>query len=83
MAKKLTWSAEMEGVKHTVYLTYSTLSGKAVITIDGDTFDISTKPFRLRGTNQAFKLGDEMAMLEFPKAGNARILLHGEELKSE
>ena len=62
MAKKLTWSAEMEGEKHTVSLTYSTLSGKAVITIDGDTFDISTKPFRLRGTNQAFKLGDEKAV---------------------
>lgn len=83
MAKKLTWIAEMEEEKHTVSLRYSLWRGKAIITIDADTFDISTKWFGLRGTNQAFKLGDEMAMLEFPKVGAPRIILRGETLTAE
>ena len=95
MAKLYTWnvnepeiddeSGEATGkiIEHTVTLRCSLLWGKAVVTIDGSEFDISTRPFGLRGTNQAFKLGDEMAMLEFPKVGAPRIILRGETLTAE
>ena len=67
VAKKLYWEQETEGERHEVALTYSYLTGKAVVEIDGMSFDISTKPFALRGTNQAFRLGEEMAVLDFPR----------------
>ena len=80
MAKKLYWEQESEGERHEVVLTYSYFSGKAVVEIDGMSFDISTKPFSLRGTNQAFRLGEEMAVLDFPKKGIPAVILGGERL---
>ena len=82
MAKKMYWESECEGEKHEVALTYSYLTGKAVVEIDGMSFDISTKPFSLRGTNQAFRLGEEMAVLDFPKKGSPAVILAGEPLAS-
>ena len=79
MAKQYRWSIQEDEIneesgeptgkqiEHTVELTCSYLTGKAVITIDGDRFDISTRPFALRGTNQMFRLGDLAAQVEFPK----------------
>ena len=70
MAKKYNWEIKetLEGGEeklHTVSLLCSTFTGKAVITIDGDEFDISVKPFSLRGTNQMFRLGEEAAVSDF------------------
>lgn len=87
MAKTYTWkinepeidseSGEETGkvTEHTVTLKCSMLTGKAIITIDGDEFDISAKPFGLRGTNQMFRLGDMPAMLDFPKSGEPDIVI--------
>ena len=58
MAKKLDWIIEIEGEEHKVCLEYSMLFGKAIIEINGDRFDISTSPFKLRGSSQVFKLGE-------------------------
>ena len=77
MAKKLYWeydepetdaeSGEATGntIKHTISLTYSYMSGKAVVTIDGTQFNISERPFALKGTEQVFRLGDSAALLRF------------------
>ena len=87
MAKQLTWSisepeldnetGEATGntVEHAVALRYSYLTGKAVVTIDGDDFDISTKPLSLKGTNQMFRLGELAALLVFPKKGDPDIVI--------
>ena len=64
-------------VTHTVTLRASLLWGKAVITIDGTEFDISTKPLRLRGTQQVFRLGDTAAIMDFPKKGDPDIVIDG------
>ena len=84
MAKLYTWhineTAEEEGgedILHTVSLRCSPLTGKAIVTIDGTEFNISTKPFSLRGTNQMFRLGEMAALLDFPKKGEPRILIDG------
>ncbi len=74
MAKKYTWEVEEtleEGgtASHTVTLCCSMISGKAKVSIDGDEYDISTKPFALRGTEQVFRLGEAPAVLTFPKKG--------------
>ena len=82
MAKKLSWEVTLEEVEHKVSLTYSMLFGKAVITIDGDEFDISTGFGKLRGTNQLFKLGEDAAIIDFPKKGAPEIDIDGVGVKS-
>ena len=87
MAKTYTWeikesieneeSGKLEEVTHSVSLLCSALTGKAVITIDGDEFDISTKPLGLKGTNQMFRLGEKAAILDFPKKGEPDIVIDG------
>lgn len=67
-------------VPHTVLLRCSLWTGKASITIDGTTFDISTHPFGLRGTNQVFRLGEQAAMLDFPKKGTPNVIVDGSPL---
>ena len=67
---------EME-VMHAVSLRCSMLTGKAIVTIDGTEFNISVKPFSLRGTQQVFRLGDVAAILNFPKKGDPDIIIDG------
>ena len=67
-------------VPHTVSLRCSTLTGKAIITIDGTDFNISTRPFGLRGTNQVFRLGDVAAILDFPKKGAPAVIVDQQKL---
>ena len=82
MSKKLSWEVTLEEVEHKVSLTYSMLFGKAIITIDGDEFDISAGFGKLRGTNQLFKLGDSAAIIDFPKKGAPEIYIEGVGVKS-
>ncbi|MBQ9085586.1 MAG: hypothetical protein IJY47_00195 [Clostridia bacterium] len=90
MAKIYTWETtetvlceeteEEKTVTHAVCLRCSYLTGKAKITIDGTEFDIGTRPMGLRGTNQMFRLGDQAAILDFPKKGAPNIIVDGEPL---
>lgn len=82
MSKKLVWEVTLEEVEHKVSLTYSMLFGKAIITIDGDIFDISAGFGKLRGTNQLFKLGESAAVIDFPKKGIPEIYIDGVGVKS-
>ncbi len=86
MAKKYNWEINEigeneQGVTHTVSLVCSNFSGKAIITIDGDEYDISVKPFSLRGTSQVFRLGEEAAVIEFPKSGEPTVSVGGEKIE--
>ena len=79
MAKKYFWEIEEEQIDeesgeptgeiiiHKLSLICSKLSGKAIITIDQKTFDISEKAFSLRSIEQVFRLGDMAAKLSFSK----------------
>ena len=69
-------------IAHTVSLECSTLTGKAIITIDGDSFDISAKPFSLKGTSQMFRLGSMAALIVFPKKGEPDIAIDGKLVRS-
>lgn len=77
MAKKLDWNINIDGEEHKVSLEYTMPLGKAIVEIDGDKFDISTGPFKLRGTSQVFKLGDTAAILDFPKKGSPNVIIDG------
>ncbi len=77
MAKKLNWDIKLEESEHKVSLVYSMLTGKALVTIDGTEFDISVGFGKLRGTSQVFRLGDEAALLDFPKKGIPDIYIDG------
>jgi len=80
---KLVWKIDADTEKHEVSLVYQMLMGKAVITIDGDTFDISTGLFRLRGTSQIFRLGESQAIINFPKKGRPTVVFDGETVEPE
>ena len=60
---------------HKVSLRCSMLTGKAIVTIDGTEFDISTRPLSLRGTSQVFRLGELPAILDVPKKGEPDIVI--------
>lgn len=87
MAKKYEWEIDEqvinvetekeETVTHKVSLVCSNLTGKAIITIDGDEFNISVKPFGLKGTNQMFRLGEMAAIIDFPRSGEPDIVIDG------
>lgn len=77
MAKKINWNIPLEDSEHKVSLTYSMLTGKAIVNIDGDEFDISVGFLKLRGTSQVFKLGEDAAILDFPKKGAPDIYIDG------
>ena len=92
MAKEYSWKIEEqtvnvetekeETVVHKVSLVCSNLTGKAIITIDGTDFNISTRPFGLKGTNQVFRLGDMAAIIDFPKKGEPDIVIDGKYVRS-
>ena len=82
MAKRLNWEVKLEDGEHKVSLLYAMTRGKAVVTIDGDEFDISAGFGKLRGTNQVFKLGDEAAILDFPKKGEPEVYMNGVGLRT-
>ena len=92
MAKNYSWeieetvtnveTEEEERVIHKVSLVCSNLSGKAIITIDGTEFDISVRPFGLKGTNQVFRLGEMAAIIDFPKNGQPDIVIDGKYVRS-
>ena len=91
MAKKFFWDikeaqfdeetgeATGEIITHKLSLSCSNLSGKALITIDGKTFDISVKPFSLRSIEQVFRLGDMAAKLSFSKKSEPIITVDGKD----
>ena len=86
MAKNYTWETTEKAddgteVSHTVSLTCSNITGKAIVVIDGDEYDISVKPFGLKGTNQVFRLGESPAVLDFPKKGEPTVTVDGEKLQ--
>ena len=92
MAKTYTWEIKEQTVNeeteealevlHAVSLRCSLLLGKARVTIDGTEFDISTRPFGLRGTSQVFRLGEQAAILDFPKHGEPDVVIDGVCLRS-
>lgn len=88
MAKNYKWvikgvDEEDSGRLHIVRLTCSNLTGKAIVSIDGDEYDISVKPFGLKGTNQMFRIGECPAVLDFPKKGEPTVTVDGEKIEKE
>ena len=65
-------------VLHSISLSCSFLTGRAIITIDGDEYNISAKPFKLRGTSQMFRLGEMPAVIDFPKSGKPAVKIGNE-----
>ena len=89
MAKKYYWEIEEPEyneetgeptgniVTHNISLVCSRITGKAIVTIDARTFNISEKPFSLSGVEQMFRLGEMAALLSFPKKGAPTITVDG------
>lgn len=77
MAKKQIWSIDIDGTTHTVEYTKRTLFKKAQIKIDEHTYPLYSA--KLCGTSEeAFRLGGEMAMISIAKNKKATITVAGE-----
>ena len=68
---------------HKIELVCSNFTGKAIVKINGAEFNISEKPFKLAGSEQAFRLGDMAAMLSFPKKSSPTITIDNEIISSK
>ena len=64
-------------------LRLAMLSPRVVHRIVTNDIPSTLTAMRLRGSNQMFKLGDDMAVLDFPKKGAPQVILQGEALKPE
>lgn len=77
MAKKQIWTTEIDGTLHTVEYTKRTLFSKAKIKIDENTYPLYSA--KLFGESQdAFRLGNEMAMISIAKNKKATLTVAGE-----
>ena len=88
MAKNYKWTItgvdqDTPEATHSVSLVCSNITGKAIVTIDGDEYDISVKPLKLRGTNQIFRIGECPAVLDFPKKGEPTVTVDGKLIARE
>lgn len=82
MARKQRWSTVIGGVKHTVEYTPRTLFSGAKIKIDENTYPLYSA--KLFGESQdAFRLGEEMAIISIARNKKAIITLAGDILPEE
>lgn len=81
MSKKQKWTTEINGELHTVIYTPRTLFSRAKIKIDDKTYPLYSA--KLFGASQeAFRLGGEMAAISIAKNKKATITVDGEIIPS-
>lgn len=82
MGKKQRWTVTAESCTHTVEYTPRTLFSRARIKIDENTYPLYSA--KLFGESQeAFKLGDEMAVISVTKSRKATLTVSGEVIQSD
>ncbi len=80
MAKKQKWTINSEDGVHTVEYTPRGIFKKAKIKIDENTYPLySAKLFG--ASEEAFKLGSEMAIISITKNKRAKLTVSGEEIE--
>ncbi len=75
--KKYEWNPVVDGEVHKVTLCFSRLSGRTIVTIDGNEFNISHAPFYyLKERREIFRLAEEkQAILVIPRVGAPDIVV--------
>ncbi len=72
---KQAWRVTFENAEHTVEYKYSRLSGKTVLTVDGDSFTVKGKPFGIGvERRETIMVGMSQAILSVSKSGKADII---------
>ena len=74
MAKQ-SWTVTVDGEKHTVAYSCSTITGKTVLTVDGDSFTVKGKPFGIGiERREPILVGGVQAILDVKKGGKATLI---------
>lgn len=74
MAKQ-SWTVTVDGEKHTVEYVCSPLTGKTVLTVDGDSFTVKGKPFGIGiERREPILVGGVQAILDVKKGGRATLI---------
>ena len=72
---KQKWLVTVESGEVTVEYSYSALSGRTVLCVDGESFAVKGKPFGIGcARSEVVMVGGEQAMLDVQKNGHARLI---------
>ena len=76
------WTVVEDEVAHEIEYACRPISGKIAVTIDGETFGLSSK-FLFFGLarREAFRVGDTQALLAVAKNGKAQVLIKGKPIE--
>ena len=70
------WRVELDGEAHEIEYKFSKLSGKTILTVDGDSFCVKGKPFGIGAQRNEFIIvGMTQGMLRIDKKGKAQLVL--------
>ena len=72
---KQKWLVTVESGEVTVEYSYSALSGRTVLCVDGESFAVKGKPFGIGcARSEVVMVGGEQAVLDVQKNGRARLI---------
>ena len=79
---KQKWLVTVESGEVTVEYSYSALSGRTVLCVDGESFAVKGKPFGIGcARSEIIMVGGEQAVLDVQKNGRARLICREGEVK--
>ena len=79
---KQKWLVVIDAGEVTVEYSYSALSGKTVLRVDGESFTVKGKPFGIGcSRSEMIIVGGEQAMLNVQKNGRAMLICREGEVK--
>ena len=79
---KQKWLVRFEAGEVTVEYSYSAISGKTVLCVDGESFTVKGKPFGIGcERRETVIVGGEQAILDVKKGGKANLICREGEVK--
>lgn len=81
---KQKWAVDIDGKAVSVEYACSRLTGKTVLTVDGDSFTVRGKPFGIGlERRETILVGSSQAILEIEKNGSAKLVCRDGEVTEQ
>lgn len=81
---KQKWNVDIDGNSVSVEYACSRLTGKTILTVDGDSFTVRGKPFGIGlERRETILVGSSQAVLEVDKKGRARLVCRDGEVTEQ
>ena len=80
--KKQNWIVTVDGQDIEVGYKYSCITGKTVLSVDGDSFTVKGKPFGIGvARRESIMIGGSQAILDVSRGGRAKLIVREGEVK--